>query len=544
MSAVIHIASPPDIKAVALRMSRVYAGNTSWHYRADFKNVTFERENKRVPKYEDVEGAPTLAEFEDHLLGVKGLLVIPITKSGACRFGKIDVDIYGPDRETRGKEMCRKIARLGLPLIPEYSKSDGMHLAHYSASNVSATDMREKLCEWIADLDLDPKTEIFPKQDKLSDGDPGSGINLPYFDALGKGSKNYAVNRDGEPLSIEEWLTMAESLPANETYVPGVVNVEGASALLSAHWTAGQRDTLNLAVAGTLLRRGLNSAVIQEIICGATDLMAGDLTSKQVETIERDLAANKRVPGYPALEALIGKDDIRELMRLTGAAEYKDPEEPFSTDLVMTAGQFLKLDLPKRDPIVDEFLYAQSLNEVVGYRGVGKTWFVLMLLKAIAEGSPFLSWTVPKRRRVLYVDGEMAANQLQERMRDLFGNSVPEYFELMASEIFYKETDSSLIINHTAQQKRFDGLLVDLAALDRNPEVIVFDNLSALTSGIEENSSSEFQILKAWFTKLRHMGYSVIFVHHSGKDGKQRGTSAREDNLDMTIELLELPAND
>jgi hypothetical protein len=33
------------------------------------------------------------------------------------------------------------------------------------------------------------------------------------------------------------------------------------------------------------------------------------------------------------------------------------------------------------------------------------------------------------------------------------------------------------------------------------------------------------------------MGYSVILDHHAGKSGDQRGTSGREDNLDITIKL-------
>jgi KaiC/GvpD/RAD55 family RecA-like ATPase len=214
-------------------------------------------------------------------------------------------------------------------------------------------------------------------------------------------------------------------------------------------------------------------------------------------------------------------------------------DEAFSIELVTSAAEFLALPLPPREPIIDALLFKQSIDEVVGWRGCGKTWFGLSMAKAIAQGSQFLAWPVPQRRRVLYVDGEMAGRELQDRMRAIFGPSVPELFELMASEIFYRATDSSLAINHVDQQVGFEGLLKALAAADRAPEVIIFDNLSALTAGLDENSSTEFQGLKAWFTRLRHMGYTVIFVHHSGKSGDQRGTSAREDNLDMTIHLSE-----
>jgi len=40
-----------------------------------------------------------------------------------------------------------------------------------------------------------------------------------------------------------------------------------------------------------------------------------------------------------------------------------------------------------------------------------------------------------------------------------------------------------------------------------------------------------------WLKALRRAGHSVLLVHHSGKDGGQRGTSKREDLLDTVIAL-------
>lgn len=65
--------------------------------------------------------------------------------------------------------------------------------------------------------------------------------------------------------------------------------------------------------------------------------------------------------------------------------------------------------------------------------------------------------------------------------------------------------------------------------------MIVFDNLSSLTSGIDENSNSEMDLLVQFFRELRHLGYTVIFVHHAGKGGEQRGGSRREDQLDLVM---------
>jgi hypothetical protein len=42
--------------------------------------------------------------------------------------------------------------------------------------------------------------------------------------------------------------------------------------------------------------------------------------------------------------------------------------------------------------------------------------------------------------------------------------------------------------------------------------------------------------------ELRFAGIATIMLHHVSKDGKQRGTSAREDNLDISL-MLKSPSN-
>ncbi len=70
-------------------------------------------------------------------------------------------------------------------------------------------------------------------------------------------------------------------------------------------------------------------------------------------------------------------------------------------------------------------------------------------------------------------------------------------------------------------------------------EVIIVDNLSSLArSGGNENSSESVEETSGWALRMRQEGRTVIFIHHSGKNGdNQRGTSKREDILDVVIKL-------
>jgi putative DNA primase/helicase len=43
--------------------------------------------------------------------------------------------------------------------------------------------------------------------------------------------------------------------------------------------------------------------------------------------------------------------------------------------------------------------------------------------------------------------------------------------------------------------------------------------------------------MQNWLLKLRRQGIAVLLVHHAGTNGRQRGTSRREDALDAVIAL-------
>lgn len=68
-------------------------------------------------------------------------------------------------------------------------------------------------------------------------------------------------------------------------------------------------------------------------------------------------------------------------------------------------------------------------------------------------------------------------------------------------------------------------------------DLIVVDNISTLVNGGKENESDSWHAAQLWALRQRAAGRSVLWIHHSGKNGTQRGTSRREDVLDTTIGL-------
>jgi AAA domain len=86
---------------------------------------------------------------------------------------------------------------------------------------------------------------------------------------------------------------------------------------------------------------------------------------------------------------------------------------------IVTAAELLAMQVPARDYALAPVLPMPGLAMLYGPRGTGKTYAALSIALAIAAGGTALRWRAPSPRRVLYIDGEMPAGQLQERVARL-----------------------------------------------------------------------------------------------------------------------------
>jgi len=77
--------------------------------------------------------------------------------------------------------------------------------------------------------------------------------------------------------------------------------------------------------------------------------------------------------------------------------------------------------------------------------------------------------------------------------------------------------------------------------VNHNVRLWVADNLASLAPGMDENSKQSYDPINQWLLELRFAGISTILLHHTGKGGDQRGTSAKEDNIDCSVYLRRPP---
>ena len=154
----------------------------------------------------------TIKNYKDHLNGIKGLGVIPITETNESSFFVMDIDIYDADLSI----YTEAVERGSFPLVPFRSKSGGLHLYLFlenPESNIKKVVELMRKLTFLLSLDTLVKErknsmiEIFPKQTflNLKKNEIGSWINLPYFNE--HETFQYAI-RNNTPLTLNEALSL------------------------------------------------------------------------------------------------------------------------------------------------------------------------------------------------------------------------------------------------------------------------------------------------------------------------------------------------
>lgn len=195
--------------------------------------------------------------------------------------------------------------------------------------------------------------------------------------------------------------------------------------------------------------------------------------------------------------------------------------------------EFLNTELPRDQSLLGNSILAGSLIMLVGPRGVGKSFLAQQISYCVAAGIKLSPWGKGAGVPVCYVDAEMRATGIQDRLKPLHakyrdkgcGDLAGKNFTLVSRD--YAGEMLGAVDSEQGQQE-LDQYIPSDARL------IVLDNMSALTSGGREDAES-WAPVKRWLLRKRTEKKAVLFVHHTGKNGQQRGTSAHEDLLDLSI---------
>ncbi len=204
----------------------------------------------------------------------------------------------------------------------------------------------------------------------------------------------------------------------------------------------------------------------------------------------------------------------------------KQPEPP--PPETIDGDWWLTRDLPRPAPILGEIICASTRALFGGPTGAGKTHFAMAMAGAIATGRGYLHWLGPaKPLVVLYVDGEMARDLMQDRVRDLHRRvGKPSFANL---HVLCREDFPAMQGLNTEAGQKF---LLDF--IDRiHPDVVFLDNRMALTVGDmkEEVTWTDTMPLVLALTRKR---IAQIWLDHTGHNGEHiYGSKTKEWQMDL-----------
>lgn len=230
---------------------------------------------------------------------------------------------------------------------------------------------------------------------------------------------------------------------------------------------------------------------------------------------------------------------IKNLMELVEEAPFYTHRQLSKNDGVrlISLDDFLNLTLPPREKMLSPFLPTQGLALLYAKRGVGKTHVAMGIAYAVATGTSFLKWSAPVPRKVVYIDGEMPAVTMQERFRKIVNSKTcpppsEDFLRLITPDL---QEGAMPNLSLPEDRNAIENAIVDA-------DLVIIDNVSTLFRAGIENDAASWAPAQEWALKLRKDKKSVLFVHHAGKGGQQRGTSKKEDILDSVI-CLRYPNN-
>ena len=253
-----------------------------------------------------------------------------------------------------------------------------------------------------------------------------------------------------------------------------------------------------------------------------------------MDNTELDARVDAELSKYPVHDR---NDTLKLLIRLRLQKEDEDavaitaehtgiPEVPALSD-------FNAMHFPEQNPLLGPFS-SQQLTFVFAPTGAGKSMFALGLAYAMAEGQSFCGWHSQGPRRVLFVDGEMVAANLQQRMRGLQSE------RLFIANIATWAVGEGLEPPNLAEES--GQAMVHAWILKHDIDVVVLDNLMSLAwqDGVSMNSDESWQPVRRWCVAERAEGRSVVIVDHSNQAGNIFGSKTKLWHVDMAIKLEEI----
>lgn len=239
---------------------------------------------------------------------------------------------------------------------------------------------------------------------------------------------------------------------------------------------------------------------------------------------------------------LPGFDEIKK--EEEDAAEDDDDEIDYNKTIAFNdLNSFLTTDFPKPSYIIEPLVSDQSIVQIVGASGVGKTMFGLAIAGAISTGNGLLGMpSINGARPVLYVEGELPASDIQIRVNGMFKaierKCDPKMFYVSSLQQQLKINNKGFTpIQFEQGLIEIENAIVQIKERTGKMPVVFIDNISCLASGLKENDADAWSPIINKFVKWKNMGSTVFYFHHLNKGNDSSGSTMQHRTIDMVIRM-------
>lgn len=245
---------------------------------------------------------------------------------------------------------------------------------------------------------------------------------------------------------------------------------------------------------------------------------------RQLATALRRCAAEAEAPGADVPEfAAQAREAAVDFLQ----AQVERQKSPFTS-----AADFLKRPAPRW--LFPGIIPDAGLGVLVGPPGSGKSFLALDIAMCVATDRPLLQqteWRPLRAGWVLVLLGESHASWAARLAvyLDYYGLDAP-------SNLVYAQQPPSLGDGAAwaTFRQQIDG---ESKRRDAAPTLVVVDTIAACSPGIDENSARDMGLVMAHLQQLVAAGSCVIALHHPGKGGSYRGSTALLGSPDWMLNL-------
>ena len=211
------------------------------------------------------------------------------------------------------------------------------------------------------------------------------------------------------------------------------------------------------------------------------------------------------------------------------------PQEHDNPLCIRSFGEIDHASDDDKDFIIKDLIGRGETCLMIGEYGAGKTGITKLIAHHCANGKTWGNrFHITRPVKVYYIDTEIPRKKFDDWDRKVINgcmlneqkfkdNFISTCCREMASPFDLSDPDIRDMITAQCKHKDIGFLAVD--------------NQGGAAQPGFERSDKEWRGQFEWFRELNKLGISVLLVHHTNKDGEQRGTLKISDDVDLVIKL-------